>query len=144
MKTLKISGLLLAFFAMFSVNAQEVTDYDLQNFAHSYIEMMKLNKAAQNDMAKEIEKSGLELEIYHAINDTKDSEFIPELEDKEFEKFDKVQPKIQKIQSKLESDVEKVYAKNDLTKKKYTAIAERVKQDYILQAKLEKILERRR
>lgn len=144
MKTLKISGLLLAFFAMFTVNAQEVTDYDLQNFAHSYIEMMKLNKAAQNDMAKEIEKSGLELEIYHAINDTKDSEFIPELEDKEFEKFDKVQPKIQKIQSKLESDVEKVYAKNDLTKKKYTAIAERVKQDYILQAKLEKILERRR
>ncbi|MFA7447850.1 MAG: DUF4168 domain-containing protein [Weeksellaceae bacterium] len=144
MKTLKISGLLLAFFAMFSVNAQEVTDYDLQNFAHSYIEMMKLNKAAQNDMAKEIEKSGLELEVYHAINDTKDSEFIPELEDEEFEKFDKVQPKIQKIQSKLEADVEKVYAKNDLTKKKYTAIAERVKQDYILQAKLEKILERRR
>lgn len=144
MKTLKISGLLLAFFAMFSVNAQEVTDYDLQNFAHSYIEMMKLNKAAQNDMAKEIEKSGLELEVYHAINDTKDSEFIPELEDEEFEKFDKVQPKIQKIQSKLEADVEKVYAKNDLTKKKYTTIAERVKQDYILQAKLEKILERRR
>lgn len=144
MKTLKISGLLLAFFAMFSVNAQEVTDYDLQNFAHSYIEMMKLNKAAQNDMAKEIEKSGLELEVYHAINDTKDSEFIPELEDEEFEKFDKVQPKIQKIQSKLEAEVEKVYAKNDLTKKKYTAIAERVKQDYILQAKLEKILERRR
>lgn len=144
MKTLKISGLLLAFFAMFSVNAQEVTDYDLQNFAHSYIEMMKLNKAAQNDMAKEIEKSGLELEVYHAINDTKDSEFIPELEEEEFEKFDKVQPKIQKIQSKLEADVEKVYAKNDLTKKKYTAIAERVKQDYILQAKLEKILERRR
>ena len=79
MKTLKISGLLLAFFAMFSVNAQEVTDYDLQNFAHSYIEMMKLNKAAQNDMAKEIEKSGLELEVYHAINDTKDSE-VPEEE----------------------------------------------------------------
>jgi nicotinamidase-related amidase len=144
MKTLKISGLLLAFFAMFSVNAQEVTDYDLQNFAHSYIEMMKLNKAAQNDMAKEIEKSGLELEVYHAINDTKDSEFIPELEEEEFEKFDKVQPKILKIQSKLEAEVEKVYAKNDLTKKKYTAIAERVKQDYILQAKLEKILERRR
>ena len=144
MKTFKISGLLLAFFAMFTVNAQEVTDYDLQNFAYSYIEMMKLNKAAQNDMAKEIEKSGLDLEVYHAINDTKDSEFIPELEDEEFEKFDKVQPKILKIQSKLEADVEKVYAKNDLTKKKYTAIAERVKQDYILQAKLEKILERRR
>ena len=140
MKTLKIYSLLVAFFAMFTLNAQEVTDYDLQNFAHSYVEMMKLNKVAQNEMAKEIEKSGLDLEVYHAINDTKDSEYIPELEDEEFEKFDKVQPKIQKIQNKLEADVAKVYTKHDLTKKKYTAIAERVKQDYILQAKLEKIL----
>lgn len=144
MKSLKYIGFFFAFFSLFSLNAQEVTDYDLQNFARSYIEMMKLNKNAQSEMAKLIEKEGLELEVYHAINDSKNTEFIPDLDQKEFDKYDQVQPHIQNLQKELESEVTKVYTKNDLTRQKYTAIAERVKQDYILQAKLEKILSQRR
>lgn len=140
MKSFKYIGILFTFFAFFSLKGQEVTDYDLQNFARSYLEMMKLNKSAQTDMAQLIDKEGLDLEVYHAINDSKNTEFIPDLDQEEFDKYERVQPKIQKVQDQLEKDVANVYSKNDLTRKNYTAIAERVKQDYILQAKLEKIL----
>lgn len=142
MKTLKIFGIFLLWMSFTQLNAQEVTDYDLQNFARSYRITMLLNNEAQRDMAKEIEKVDLTIEKYHLIAESKhpDATLIPDLPQKDFENFDKVQPKIQEIQKDLEKEVLKVYADNDLNKQKYKAIAERVKQDYLLQAKMEKIL----
>ncbi|MFA7687215.1 MAG: DUF4168 domain-containing protein [Moheibacter sp.] len=123
------------------VQAQEVTDYDLERFAKAYSEMVTLNLNAQHEMAKIIADVELDLETYHAINDTKDNpDIVPDVADSEFEKFERIQPEIQKVQEKLEADVEKAYAKQDLTKRDYTAIAERVKQDQMLQMKLEAIL----
>jgi len=128
------------FFASF-LNAQEVTDYDLERFAKAYAEMVQLNLKAQNEMAQIIADEKLDLETYHAINDTQnDPDLEPDVPKEDFEKYERVQPKIQKIQDKLESDVEKAYAKQDLTKRDYTAIAERIKQDQVLQMKLETIL----
>jgi hypothetical protein len=124
------------------VKAQEVTDYDLQNFARAYKEMVQLNTKAQKKMAEIIADEGLDLEVYHAIDDTKNTDFEPDVPKSDFDKYEKVQPKIKTVQQKLEKDVEKAYAKYDLTKQKYTAIAERVKQDYMLQAKLEQIFEK--
>jgi len=138
---MKRIGFLIAFFVFFTANAQEVTDYDLNNFAKAYVQMVKLNTKAQNEMAKLIEKEGLDLEVYHAIDESKDSEFEPDVPEEDFDKYNKLQPKIKKIQNELEKDVEEVFAKNELTKQKYSAISERVKQDYLLQAKLHKILE---
>ncbi|MBW7871349.1 MAG: DUF4168 domain-containing protein [Flavobacteriia bacterium] len=138
---MKRIGFLIAFFVFAGANAQEVTDYDLNNFAKAYVQMVKLNTKAQNEMAKLIEKEGLDLDTYHAIDESRDSEFEPDVPEEDFVKYDKLQPKIKKIQSELEEDVEKVFEKNDLTKQKYRAISERVKQDYLLQAKLQKILE---
>lgn len=140
-KPMKRIGFLIAFFVFAGANAQEVTDYDLNNFAKAYVQMVKLNTKAQNEMAKLIEKEGLDLDTYHAIDESRDSEFEPDVPEEDFVKYDKLQPKIKKIQSELEEDVEKVFEKNDLTKQKYRAISERVKQDYLLQAKLQKILE---
>ncbi|MGB3454333.1 MAG: DUF4168 domain-containing protein [Moheibacter sp.] len=138
---MKRIGFLIAFFVFAGANAQEVTDYDLNNFAKAYVQMVKLNTKAQNEMAKLIEKEGLDLDVYHAIDESKNSEFEPDVPEEDFDKYDKLQPKIKKIQNELEEDVEKVFEKNDLTKQKYRAISERVKQDYLLQAKLQKILE---
>lgn len=140
MKTIKKLGILLGLFAFMSLNAQEVTDYDLQNFAKAYKEMMKLNAEAQKEMAEIIEKEGMELEIYHAINESKDSEFEPDVSADNYKKYEKVQPKILIIQDKLEADVEKAYLRNDLSKQDYRAIAERVKMDQLLQIKLEKMM----
>lgn len=131
------------FFVLFgfaNLNAQEITDYDLQNFARSYKDMLMLNNKAQKEMASIIQKGGMDIETYHAINESKDSEYEPDLPNEEFKKFDKIQPEIKKVQEKLEQDVEKAYSKHDLSKHGYTAIAERVKQDQLLQVKLEKIL----
>ncbi|MFA7616039.1 MAG: DUF4168 domain-containing protein [Moheibacter sp.] len=138
---MKRIGFLIAFFVFAGANAQEVTDYDLNNFAKAYVQMVKINTKAQNEMAKLIEKEGLDLNVYHAIDESKNSEFEPDVPEEDFKKYDKLQPKIKKIQSELEEDVEKAFEKNDLTKQKYRAISERVKQDYLLQAKLQKILE---
>lgn len=142
MKTMKYLGFLFCFFAFVNLQAQEVTDYDLQNFARAYKESMDLNNDAQKEMSKEIEKVDLTLEKYHVIAESKhpDATLLPDLPQKDFENFDKVQPKIIEIQKDLETKVVKVYGKNDLTKQKYKAIAERVKQDYMLQAKMEKLL----
>jgi len=142
MKSLKLFGLVASMLLFLNVRAQEVTDYDLQNFARAYRETVQLNLKAQNEMAGEIQKAGLDLDTYHAIHESKQpgAEYEPELPDSDFDKYEKVQPKIVKIQSQLEADVLATYKKHDLTKKKYAAISERVKQDYILQAKLEKIL----
>jgi len=140
MKTIKKLGILLGLFAFMGLNAQEVTDYDLQNFAKAYKEMMKLNAEAQKEMAEIIEKEGMELEIYHAINESKDSEFEPDVSADNYKKYEKVQPKILIIQDKLEADVEKAYLRNDLSKQDYRAIAERVKMDQLLQIKLEKMM----
>lgn len=142
MKILKIIGLFLFLAGYVQVNAQEVTDYDLQNFARSYRFTVLLNNEAQREMQKEIEKEGLTIEKYQLIQESKHPEatLVPDLPEKDFEKFEKLQPKIKEIQADLEKEVLKVYADNDLDKQKYRAIAERVKQDYLLQAKMEKIL----
>ena len=142
MKILKLFTLLFIVVSTVSVQAQEVTDYDLQNFARAYKEMVTLNTKAQKEMAEIIADEGLDLEVYHAIDDTKDSDIEPDVPESEFDKYEKVQPKIKKVQQKLEADVEKAYGKYDLTKQKYSAIAERVKQDYMLQTKLEQIFEK--
>ncbi len=140
MKTIKLIGVLFGLLAFTNLGAQEVTDYDLQNFARAYKDMVKLNKTAQMEMAEIIQKEGLDLETYHAINESKDSEYEPDVPKEDFKKFDKIQPKIQLIQDELEADVEKAYNKHDLSKKDYSAIAERVKLDQLLQIKLESIL----
>lgn len=141
---MKFFGFLFTFLIISNINAQEVTDYDLNNFAKAYIQMTKLNTKAQNEMAALIQKEDLDLEVYHAIDESKNTDYEPDVDDQDFEKYNRVQPKIKKIQSQLEADVEKEFAKHDLTKQKYKAISERVKGDYLLQAKLEKILERLR
>lgn len=140
MKTIKLLGIFLAMFCFTQLGAQEVTDYDLQNFARAYKDMTKLNNKAQKEMAEIIEKEGLDLETFHAIRESKDSEYEPDLPKDDFQKFDKIQPKINQIQDELEADVAKAYQKHDLSKQDYSAIAERVKQDQILQIKLESIL----
>lgn len=140
MKTIKKLGILLGLFAFMSLNAQEVTDYDLQNFAKAYKEMMLLSSKAQNEMTEIIEKEGMELEIYHAINESKDSEFEPDVSADNYKKFEKIQPQIQAVQDRLEADVEKAYLRHDLSKQDYRAIAERVKMDQLLQIKLEKMM----
>lgn len=142
MNHLKSLFILLGILSISTLSAQEVTDYDLQNFARAYKEMVLLNTKAQNEMAEIIADEGLDLEIYHAIDESKNSDMEPDVDEENFTKYDKVQPKILKIQRKLEADVEKAYAKHDLSKQDYKAIAERVKQDYILQAKLEQIFEK--
>lgn len=139
MKSNLFAGLIVGLITIASLNAQEVSDYDLQNFAKAYKEMVTLNNSAQKEMARVISNEGLDLEIYHAIDESKDSEFEPDVPQDNFTKYNKVQPKIEKIQEKLETNVRKAYEKNDLTPQQYSAIAERVKKDYMLQAKLEQI-----
>lgn len=140
MKTIKSLVVLLGIFAFSQINAQEVTDYDLQNFARAYKEMLQLNNKAQKEMAQIISKEGMDLEVYHAINESKNSDYEPDVPKSEFTKYEEIQPKIEKVQNKLEQEVEKAYSKHDLSKQDYKAIAERVKQDQLLQIKLEKIL----
>lgn len=141
MNYLKILLLSVASFSFTNLNAQEVTDYDLQRFAKAYAEMVDLNLKAQNEMAKIIADEKLDLEVYHAINDTKNNPDIePDVPEEDFDKYDKIQPKIEAVQDKLEADVTKAYSRQELTKRDYTAIAERVKQDPLLQTRLEKML----
>lgn len=140
MNPTKLWSVLFILFSVFSLQAQEITDYDLQNFARAYKDMIVLNTTAQKEMAKTISEEGLDLEVYHAIDESKNSDYEPDVPQINFTKYDKIQPKIQQIQNKLEADVSKAYTKHDLTKQSYTAIAERVKQDYMLQAKLEQIM----
>ncbi len=143
MKYWKQFGFIIAALGMVCSHAQEVTDYDLQNFARAYKDMVLLNTEAQNEMAEIIADEGLDLEVYHAIDQTREnSDIEPDVPQSDFEKYNKVQPKIQKVQQRLEADVEKAYSKHDLSKQDYKAIAERVKQDYILQAKLEQIFDK--
>ncbi len=140
MNSIKSLIILLGIFSFTQLHAQEVTDYDLQNFARAYKEMLHLNSVAQKKMAEVIQNENLDLEVYHAINESKNSEYEPDVPASDFKKYDRVQPEIEKIQNKLEQDVEKTYNKHDLSKQDYKAIAERVKQDQLLQIKLEKIL----
>lgn len=141
MKYFKLFTALFFLSGFASLNAQEVTDYDLERFAKAYAEMVQLNLEAQDEMAEIISDEKLDLETYHAINDTKNNPDIePDVPKEDFEKYDKIQPKIEKVQDQLEIDVEKAYSKQELTKRDYTAIAERIKQDQLLQMKLENIL----
>lgn len=142
MRSLKSLMWIIATFLCISAQAQEVTDYDLGRFAKAYTDMVKLNTQAQEEMAKIIKKEGLDLEVYHAINETReDSDIEPDVPQSDYDKYERIQEKIKGIQAKLEQDVENAYAKQELTKKEYIAIAERVKQDIILQTKLQKMLE---
>lgn len=139
---MRLSAVFIALFAFLTtnLNAQEVTDYDLKNFVLSYFETIQVNTEAQKEMMKLIEKENLSLDAYHAINESKNTEFIPDLPNEEFEKYERLVPKIERVQKKLEEDVDKIYEKNDLNRQKYKAIAERVKLDYLLQNKMERLM----
>lgn len=137
---MKIKLLFVAFFACLGLNAQEITDYDLHNFARAYHQTMKVNALSQKKMTELIADEKLDLDVYHAIFESKNSAVEPDLPQEEYDKFERVQPKILTLQQALEKDILKVYTEFDLTPQKYRAIAERVKQDYLLQAKLEKIM----
>ncbi|MDX9705270.1 MAG: DUF4168 domain-containing protein [Weeksellaceae bacterium] len=137
---MKYLGVFLVLLGFSTLHAQEITDYDLRNFAFSYKEMMRLNTEAQNEMAKLISDAKLDLDTYHIIDQSKDSDYIPDFSESDFEKYNSIQPKIEKIQKQLEERFENVLKRNDLDKQKYRAIAERVQHDYILQNKLDRIL----
>lgn len=137
---MKYFGFFLLFFGFLNLSAQEITDYDLRNFGFAYKGMIQLNTEAQNEMAELIKEAGLDLDIYHIIDQSKDSEYIPDLPESEFDKYNAVYPKIKETQKQLEERFEKVLERNDLDKQRYKAIAERVQQDYVLQEKLDRIL----
>lgn len=140
MNSLKSLFLLFIITSFGFTQAQSVSDRELLSFAQAYLEMMQINSGAQKEMADLITSEGLTLEEYHAIADSKDSDFTPDLEEEKFTLYEELQPKIQKIQQKLEKDVEKEFNKRKLTKERYQQIADRVKQDYLLEAKLQKFI----
>lgn len=140
MKAIKPILLLFLFVSFTTVKAQSVSDRELLNFAQAYLEMMKINLQAQKEMTDLIIAEGLALEEYHAIEDSKETELMPDIEEEKFTQFESLQPKIQKIQTKLEKDVEKEFKRRQLTKERYQQIADRVKQDYLLEAKLQKFV----
>lgn len=137
---MKIKLLMAVFFTSLALNAQEVTDYDLNNFAKAYHQTMQLNRASQKKMTDLIEQEKLDLDVYHAIFESKKSDLEPDLPKEEYDKYDRLQPQMEALQKELEQQVLDMYSELDLSAQKYRAIAERVKQDYLLQAKLEKIM----
>lgn len=139
---MRLTTLFIALLTLMSMHskAQEVTDYDLKNFVLSYYETMHINTEAQNEMLEILKKEKLSLDAYHVINESKDTEFIPDLPNDDFEKYERVVPKINEVQNRLEAEVDKIYVKNDLDRQKYKAIGERVKLDYLLQNKMERLM----
>src|SRR5690606_34854737 len=108
MQTIKKLGILLGIFLFTGLNAQEVTDYDLQNFAKAYKDMVEFNTKAQNEMAKIIADEGLDLEVYHAIDETREnSDVEPDVPQTDFDKYKKVQQESKKIKKNLKTKLQK-------------------------------------
>lgn len=125
----------------FTFFAQDISDTQLAQFADAYINIQMQNQEAQQEMIAIIEKEGLDVERFSAIqeasmNPSQESNASAE----EMKKHEKAIKKLDELQPKFEQKAIDGIEASGITMEQYQSIAAAIQQDQDLQQKLQTIL----
>lgn len=142
-KSMKFKSLLFLFALMGSTLtfAQDISDTQLAQFADAYIKVQEENEKAQHEMIAVVEKEGLEIERFSAIQQaamdpSQESNVTPE----EMEKVGNAMTKLEAMQPELEKKAIAGIESTGITLEQFQAIGMAIEQDATLQQKLQTIL----
>lgn len=124
-----------------ALSAQDISDTQLAQFADAYINVQMQNQEAQQEMIAIIEKEGLDVERFSAIqeasmNPNQESDASAD----EMKKHEKALKKLDELQPKLEQKAIAGIEASGITMEEYQSIAAAIQQNQDLQQKLQTIL----
>lgn len=118
----------------------EVSDAELNDFANVYLEVFIKNREAQSEMVKEIESEGLTIQEYHQMSSARGDLQKISLSKEKLAKKDIVDGKMQKINDKLQNNMDEIIGKSQMGKERYEQIAEIIGKNDDLREKFQNIL----
>lgn len=129
--------------ASFGLFAQEndISDAELAKFANAYQEMQVQNQEIQQEMVKIIEKEGMDVDRFSAIQQASmDPNQEVEASDSEMKMHENAVTKMQKMQPEMEKKASEKIAATGLTMERFEALAAVIQNDQDLQQRLQTIL----
>jgi len=120
---------------------EPVTDEEVKLFATVYKEMQVINQGAQQTMMAAIEDEGLEIQRFNEIFQARQmpGQQVALAED-ELEKFENATKEIEKIQEKIQLQMEEKIVELGLTPERYQEIGMQIQSSPALQSKIQEYL----
>jgi hypothetical protein len=148
----KVTGLIVFFFLVIaSTLAQlpqqpqqpaEVSDAEIGQFANAFKKIQSIDQQVQGKMISVIQEKGIEVQRFNEIrNAQQDPDKEVDADEDEIKKFESANQEIEKIQNIAQQDMQKQITDAGLTVNRYQEIMIAVKNDPVLQEKLQKFME---
>lgn len=143
-KTLLVCFLMIGGSALAQITEQQkvtVSDDELGKIATIFQSVQLVNAQGQQDMMKEIEANGFEVDRFNELYEASQSlEKDANATAEEKEQFGKVMSEMQKMQMGLQKQMEEVITKEGLTLERYQQVAAALQTDTELQQRLQTVL----
>jgi len=121
--------------------ATDVSEQELSNFADAYQAIQVENQKIQEKMESMIQESGLDVEKFQKIQNSKmNPEAEVEATEEELTAHQTVMTKIQAMQPELQTQMETVIKNKGLSIERYQEVASAIQADASLQQKLQAII----
>lgn len=145
MSTMRIiSGLLPLFIILlcgtstFAQTEQNISDKEIKQFTSAFQEIQAIDQQAQQEMAKKVENSGLNVQRF---NEIQQAEQFPDQEveatDEEMEKYQSANKELEKIQTNAQQQMTEKIESEGLSINKYQEIANRLQSDPELKKRIQ-------
>ncbi len=138
-----LMAILIGCSSIFAQTPQQepVTDEEVKLFAAVYKEMQVINQGAQQTMIAAIEDEGMDIQRFNEIFQARQ---MPgqqvELAEDELEKFENATKEIEKIQEKIQLQMEEKIVELGLTPERYQEIGMQIQSSPELQSKIQEYL----
>src|SRR5690554_6408702 len=137
LKTLLLFVAILGSLSVFSQEEEKVSDVELDKFAVAYINLQAQNQEAQEELMAIIEKEGLPLDRFNAIQKSNMENTKVEASDSEIKMHAKITVKIQELQPTLEAKAMEGIKSSGLTVEQFEEMVAVIQQDQALQQRLQ-------
>lgn len=118
----------------------EVSDAELNDFAGVYLQVFNKNREAQSEMVKEIESEGLTVQEYHQLSSARGDLQKVSLSKEKLVKKDVIDGKMQKINDRLQNNMNEIIGESKMGLERYQQIAEILGKNDALREKFQNIL----
>ena len=121
-------------------SSSEVSDDELKQFASVYPDVQKKSQEAQQQMAAVIEKDGMKLDRFNAIQTAKLQNQKPDASKDELKTFDKITDELDGMQPTLQKNIESAITSSGLSVERFQAIAAAIQSDPQLRTKFQQMI----
>lgn len=120
----------------------DVSDKELEKFATVYMEVQTESKKMQEQAVETIEEEGMEVERFNEISNSQNNpNQESEADEAEMKKLDKINTKIEEIQTEFQNKVAGMIQKEGLTVQRYQEVYTAIQQDQELQQKFSELIQ---